>query len=58
MDASKMKQKYKLQHAGRGFLIAPIEDKMVRFAARILSCKLLRKMKPTECTIGEIEITK
>ena len=56
-DTTKMKQKYKLQHVGRGFIIYHIEDNMVRFVARILSCKLLCKMRPDEWIIGVIEIT-
>ena len=51
-----MKNKYKLQREGRGFLIAPIEENMVRFASRILSCKLLYKMRPADFTTGMIEI--
>ena len=55
-DTTKMKKKYELQRAGRGFLIAPIEDNTVRFTAKILSCKLLRKMYPTECTADIVEL--
>ena len=51
-----MKQKYELRRAGRGFLIGPIEDNIVWFAARILSCKLLRKMRPTKCTAEAVEL--
>ena len=57
-DNTKMKQKYNLQRTCRGFLIGPIESNMVRFAARILSCKLLHKMRSVECIVGAIEITK
>ena len=51
-----MKQNYEFQHAIRGFLITPIEETMVRLAARILYCKILHKMRPTECTVGVIEL--
>ena len=53
-----MKMKYKLQGVARGFLIPLIEDASVRFTPRILSCKLLHKMRPTECTTGPVEITR
>ena len=56
IDTSKMKQKYNLQHTVQGFLIAPIEEKTVRFATKILSCKLLRKMRSSECTAIGIEL--
>ena len=51
-----MNKKYNLQHIGRVFVIGPIEENIVRFVARILSYKLLRKMRPTKCTTGAIEI--
>ena len=52
-----MKQKYDLHHAGRGFLISPIEEKTVRFTERIMSCKPLRKMQPIEYTAKIVELT-
>ena len=57
MDITKMKTKYKLQRKGRGSSIPLIEDPSMQFTARILSCKLLHKMSPNECTIGAVEIT-
>ena len=56
-NTTKMKQKYNLQCVDRGFLIGPIEDANVRFFMRFLSCKLLNKMRPNQCTGGTIELT-
>ena len=58
MDTFKMKQKYKLPRIGRVFLIGPIEDNRVRFPAKILSYKLLCKMRPTECITSIVELAK
>ena len=55
-DDTKIKQKYNLQHTKRGFLINPIEDASVRFTARILFCKLLDKMRPTQSVAGIVEL--
>ena len=53
---TKMKIKYKIKRVGRGFLIPLIKDADVQFTARILSFKLLHKMRENECTTGAIEI--
>ena len=55
-DTMNMKQKYDLQHANRGFLISSITNNTVRFTAKILYCKLLCNMQPTECTVGAMEL--
>ena len=55
-DTTKMKQKYDLQCIGRGFLISPIVDNMVSFAVKILSCKLLCKMRPSEWIVRMVEL--
>ena len=56
IDMTKKNKKYDLQHPGRGFLIAPITDNTMRFSTKTLSCKLLCKMRPTECTVGTVEL--
>ena len=55
-DVTKMKEKYDLQHKNRGFPISSIIDNKVRFTMKILSCKLLCKMRCIECTIGIVEL--
>ena len=55
-DTSKMKHKYKLPHVSRVFLIGPIKDNRVRLSAKILSYKLLCKMRLTECIVGIVEL--
>ena len=45
-DTTQIKQKYNLCHAKRGFLIDPINNASDFFAMRILSCKVLNKMRP------------
>ena len=53
---TKMKEKYDLTHMNRGFLIFSITENTVRFTTKILYYKLLRKMRPTECNAGAVEL--
>ena len=55
-DTMNMKEKYDLQHANRGFCISSITENIMRFAAKIFFCKLLRKLWPTECTHGTVKL--
>ena len=56
MLATKMKDKYDLCRYTRGFLIKSINVHTVRFIAKVLDTKLLKKMWPNQCTVGEITI--
>ena len=51
-----MREKYDLVHDNIGFLISLITDNIVRFAAKVLSCKLLRNMQPTKYTTETVEV--
>ena len=55
-DKKKMRDKYELLRTNRGFLIASINYNTMRFTTKVLSCKLLRKMRPTECTAETVEL--
>ena len=51
-----MKDKYGLSRDTRGFLVNSINDHTVRFAAKILATKLMKKMKPSQRTKGVIAV--
>ena len=55
---NQINEKYDLTRDKRGFLISSINDTVVRFAAKVLSNKLLQKMRLNQCTIGTIATTK
>ena len=55
---TKIKEKYDLQRTNRGFLISSITKNTVEFTPNILSYKLMRKMQPTKCTTGMVELAK
>ena len=43
---TKVKNKYDLDRANRGFLVSSINDPAVRLAIMILSCKVLQTSRP------------
>ena len=49
MMVSKVKDKYDLVRANIGFLISSIDDNSVKFVAKVLSYKMLCKMRSTKC---------
>ena len=51
-----MKGKYQLVHGGNDYLISSINYIAVRSAEKILCSKVLRKIRPTECTTATIEL--
>ena len=57
-DKNNMKTKYQLIHGENGFLVISIEDSAVQAIAKILCSKVLRKMRPAECTAATVELTK
>ena len=42
----KLKNRYKLQHDGRAYVVENINEQVVCIAARILTSKVVRKNKP------------
>ena len=56
MMIAKVKYKYDLVRANRGLLISSINDYTIRFVAKVLSCKMLHKMRPTQCTAGTVAL--
>ena len=49
--ATWMKEKYGLARDKRGFKLASINDKAIRFTARVMSIKFLQNMRPNQCTV-------
>ena len=49
-----VKDTYDLTKANRGFLISSINDYIVLFDVKVLSCKMLCKIRPTQCTAGGV----
>ena len=49
-----VKDKYDLAMAKRGFLISSINDYTIHFVAKVLSCKMLCKLQPNQCTMGAV----
>ena len=56
LDKNNMKGKYQLVYDRKGYLISSIDDIAITAAAKILCSKVLRKMRPTECTAATIEL--
>ena len=56
MMASMMKDKYDLVRYNRVFIITSINDHTIRFVVKVLSKKLLRKMRPNQCTAGAVAL--
>ena len=56
LDKNDMKTKYRLVRGGKGFLLSSIDHSVVRAVAKILCSKVLRKMRPTECTAARAEL--
>ena len=51
-----VKDKYDLAMAKRGFLISSINDYTIHFVAKVLSCKMLCKLRPNQCNMGVVVI--
>ena len=51
---NRIKDKYELTKDKRGFFVASINDMVVRFANKVLFSKLLKKMRPNQCTTRTI----
>ena len=55
---SRIKKKYGMVKASRGFLILSINDPNVHFTAKILSYKMLWMSGPNQCTTGIVALDK
>ena len=55
---NRMKEKYDLTRDKRVFPISSINDTTILFAAKVLSRKMLQKMRQNQCTSGRIAATK
>ena len=51
---TRIKEKYELTRYNKGFLISSINDYIIHFVAKVLAYKILRKMRPTQCTMGTV----
>ena len=51
---NKLKEKYDLIRDTKGFAIASINDYTIWFTAKVLSTKLLRKMRQNQCITGMV----
>ena len=51
---ARVKDKYDLVMANKGFLISSINDYTIRFVAKVFSCKILCKLWPNQCTMGAV----
>ena len=49
-----VKDKYDLTRDNWGFIISSINDYIVCFVVKVLSCKMLCKIRPTQCTAGGV----
>ena len=58
MMITKVKEKYDLVRANRGFLISSVNDYIVRFDVKVLSCKMLCKIRPTQLPAGGVVVAK
>ena len=55
---TRIKNKYDMVRANKGFLISSIGYSAIRFVAKMLYCKMLRTLRPTQCTIGAVALAK
>ena len=53
---TRVKDKYDLTMANKGFLISSINDYTVHFSMKVLACKMLHKMRPNQCTMGAVAL--
>ena len=53
---ARVKDKYELTRDNRGFLISSINEFTIRFAVKVLYCKMLHKMRLTQCTVGTVAL--
>ena len=51
-----VKDTYELVMANRGFLISSINDTIIRFATKVLSCKMLCKLQLNQCMVGAVAL--
>ena len=58
LDKNNMMTKYQLVCDEKRFLLSSIDDSVVRVAEKILLSKVLRNMRPTECTTTIVELEK
>ena len=52
--ARRMKEKFGVQRSKRGFCICTINNPTIIFAVKLLASRLLRKMRPEQCTMEAI----
>ena len=55
--AMQMKEKFVVQRSKRGFVINTINDPTIIFDVKLLTSKLLRKVRLDQCTTREISLT-
>ena len=54
----KVKDMYDLVRENIGFLILSINDYIIHFVAKVLSCKMLCNMRETQCTVSGVALAK
>ena len=54
--AKRMKEMFSVKISKRGFFIHTINNPTAIFEVKVLTSKLLRKMRPSQCTVGEIAL--
>ena len=55
---ARVKDKYDLTMANKGFIISSINDYTIRFVTKVLSCKILCKLRLNQCTMGAVALAK
>ena len=58
MMMTRVKGKYDLTRANKGFLISSINYYIVIIAMKVLDCKILHKMGMNQCTVGAVVLAK